>query len=59
MILNQHEILHQTHQQKKRMGGGGGGGVRKCNSAKCKCKCKCRLDVIVCNNKQRWNKMLM
>ena len=21
-----------------------------------KCKCKCRLDVIVCNNKQRWNK---
>ena len=20
------------------------------------CKCKCRLDVIVCNNKQRWNK---
>ena len=19
------------------------------------CKCKCRLDVIVCNNKQRWN----
>ena len=21
-----------------------------------KCKCKCRLDAIVCNNKQRWNK---
>ena len=21
-----------------------------------KCKCKCRLDSIVCNNKQRWNK---
>ena len=21
-----------------------------------KCKCKCRLDVIVCNDKQRWNK---
>ena len=21
-----------------------------------KCKCKCRLDGIVCNNKQRWNK---
>ena len=20
------------------------------------CKCECRLDVIVCNNKQRWNK---
>ena len=20
------------------------------------CKCKCRLDGIVCNNKQRWNK---
>ena len=20
------------------------------------CKCKCRLDAIVCNNKQRWNK---
>ena len=20
------------------------------------CKCKCRLDEIVCNNKQRWNK---
>ena len=20
------------------------------------CKCKCRLDVSVCNNKQRWNK---
>ena len=19
------------------------------------CKCKCRLDVSVCNNKQRWN----
>ena len=21
------------------------------------CKCKCRLDTIVCNNKQRWNKV--
>ena len=21
-----------------------------------KCNCKCRLDAIVCNNKQRWNK---
>ena len=21
-----------------------------------KCKCKCRLDAIVCNNKQHWNK---
>ena len=21
-----------------------------------KCKCKCRLNAIVCNNKQRWNK---
>ena len=21
-----------------------------------KCKCECRLDAIVCNNKQRWNK---
>ena len=21
-----------------------------------KCKCKCRLDAIICNNKQRWNK---
>ena len=21
------------------------------------CKCKCRLDAIVCNNKQRWNKI--
>ena len=21
-----------------------------------KCKCECRLDVIICNNKQRWNK---
>ena len=21
-----------------------------------KCKCKCRLDAILCNNKQRWNK---
>ena len=21
-----------------------------------KCKCKCRLDAVVCNNKQRWNK---
>ena len=21
-----------------------------------KCKCKCRLDTIICNNKQRWNK---
>ena len=21
-----------------------------------KCKCKCRLDAIVCNNKQLWNK---
>ena len=21
-----------------------------------KCKCKCRLDALVCNNKQRWNK---
>ena len=21
-----------------------------------KCKCKCRLDAIVCNNTQRWNK---
>ena len=20
------------------------------------CKCKCRLDAIICNNKQRWNK---
>ena len=20
------------------------------------CKCECRLDAIVCNNKQRWNK---
>ena len=20
------------------------------------CKCKCRLNTIVCNNKQRWNK---
>ena len=20
------------------------------------CKCKCRLNAIVCNNKQRWNK---
>ena len=22
-----------------------------------KCKCKCRLDAIVCNNKQKWNKI--
>ena len=21
-----------------------------------KCKCECRLDAIICNNKQRWNK---
>ena len=21
------------------------------------CKCKCRLDAIICNNKQRWNKI--
>ena len=21
-----------------------------------KCKCECRLDTIICNNKQRWNK---
>ena len=21
-----------------------------------KCNCECRLDAIVCNNKQRWNK---
>ena len=21
-----------------------------------KCKCKCRLDTIICDNKQRWNK---
>ena len=21
-----------------------------------KCKCKCRLDAIICNNRQQWNK---